>query len=99
MICDGGGPFRVPVEACRDLGADFVIAVDIPAFEETRFSTGPGHDPAQQHHRPPAPEPVRLRDGRLRDPAGGDRIPLGGFRRGRGVRARGYEARRRPCPN
>ncbi len=40
IICDGGGPFRVPVEACRDLGADFVIAVDIPAFEETRFSTG-----------------------------------------------------------
>ena len=40
MICDGGGPFRVPVEACEDLGADFVIAVDIPAFEETTFSTG-----------------------------------------------------------
>ena len=40
VICDGGGPFRVPVDACRDLGADFVIAVDIPAFEETRFSTG-----------------------------------------------------------
>jgi len=40
MICDGGGPFRVPVEACRDLGADFIIAVDIPAFEETQFSTG-----------------------------------------------------------
>jgi NTE family protein len=40
IICDGGGPFRVPVDACRDLGADFVIAVDIPAFEESRFSTG-----------------------------------------------------------
>ena len=40
MICDGGGPFRVPVEACRDLGANFVIAVDIPAYEETSFSTG-----------------------------------------------------------
>ncbi|MBU2499826.1 MAG: patatin-like phospholipase family protein [bacterium] len=40
IICDGGGPFRVPVEACRDLGADVVIAVDIPAFEETTFSTG-----------------------------------------------------------
>jgi len=40
MICDGGGPFRVPVEACRDLGADIVIAVDIPAYEETSFSTG-----------------------------------------------------------
>ncbi len=40
MICDGGGPFRLPVEACRGLGADFVIGVDIPAFEETKFSTG-----------------------------------------------------------
>jgi NTE family protein len=40
MICDGGGPFRVPVEACQDLGANFVIAVDIPAYEETSFSTG-----------------------------------------------------------
>jgi len=40
MICDGGGPFRVPVDACRELGCDFVIAVDIPAFEETSFSTG-----------------------------------------------------------
>ncbi len=40
MICDGGGPFRVPVDACEDMGANFVIAVDIPAFEETSFSTG-----------------------------------------------------------
>jgi NTE family protein len=40
IICDGGCPFRVPVEACRDLGAEFIIAVDIPAFEETHFSTG-----------------------------------------------------------
>jgi NTE family protein len=40
MICDGGGPFRVPVEACEDFGAELVIAVDIPAFEETQFSTG-----------------------------------------------------------
>ncbi|RKZ20116.1 hypothetical protein DRQ50_00360 [bacterium] len=40
MIVDGGGPFRVPVDACRDLGADIVVAVDIPAFEETRFGTG-----------------------------------------------------------
>jgi NTE family protein len=40
VICDGGGPFRVPVEACRDLGATFVIAVDIPAFEDTHFATG-----------------------------------------------------------
>jgi len=40
MICDGGGPFRVPVEACEDLGAEVIIAVDIPAFEETHFSTG-----------------------------------------------------------
>jgi NTE family protein len=40
LICDGGGPFRVPVDACRDFGADFVLAVDIPAFEETAFGTG-----------------------------------------------------------
>lgn len=40
VICDGGGPFRVPVEACRDLGANFIIAVDIPAFEDTHFNTG-----------------------------------------------------------
>jgi len=40
IVCDGGGPYRVPVEACRDLGADFIIAVDIPAFEETGFHTG-----------------------------------------------------------
>jgi NTE family protein len=40
MIVDGGGPYRCPVESCRDLGADLVVAVDIPAFEETRFNTG-----------------------------------------------------------
>ncbi|MBE0566268.1 MAG: patatin-like phospholipase family protein [Krumholzibacteria bacterium] len=40
VICDGGGPYRCPVEACRDLGADLVIAVDIPSFENTNFNTG-----------------------------------------------------------
>lgn len=40
VICDGGGPFRCPVESCRDLGADLVVAVDIPAFEDTHFATG-----------------------------------------------------------
>lgn len=40
MICDGGGPFRVPVDACQDLGSEVTIAVDIPAFEETTFNTG-----------------------------------------------------------
>ncbi|MFT5233211.1 MAG: NTE family protein [Candidatus Krumholzibacteriia bacterium] len=40
LLCDGGGPFRVPVEACHELGADIVVAIDIPAFEETQFSTG-----------------------------------------------------------
>ncbi len=39
-IIDGGGPYRVPIEACRALGADVVIAVSIPAFEELKFSTG-----------------------------------------------------------
>jgi NTE family protein len=40
QIVDGGGPYRVPVEACRELGADVVVAVDIPAFEENKFNTG-----------------------------------------------------------
>ncbi|HPF71053.1 MAG TPA: patatin-like phospholipase family protein [Candidatus Krumholzibacteria bacterium] len=40
VICDGGGPYRCPVEAVRDLGAELVVAVDIPAFEDTHFSTG-----------------------------------------------------------
>jgi NTE family protein len=40
VIIDGGGPFRVPVQACRDLGADLVVAVDIPAFQETKYGTG-----------------------------------------------------------
>lgn len=40
VIVDGGGPYRVPIAACSDLGAGFIIAVDIPAFEETKFSTG-----------------------------------------------------------
>jgi len=40
LICDGGGPFRVPVETCRELGADVVIAVDIPAYDDSDFSTG-----------------------------------------------------------
>jgi len=40
VIVDGGGPFRVPVEACRDLGADFVVAVDIPGYQETNLRNG-----------------------------------------------------------
>ncbi len=40
VICDGGGPFRVPVEACRDLGAEVIIAVDIPAFDDIQLGTG-----------------------------------------------------------
>lgn len=42
LICDGGAPFRVPVETCREMGADFVIAVDIPAFknDKAEFKTG-----------------------------------------------------------
>lgn len=40
VIVDGGGPFRVPVEACRALGADFVIAVDIPGYQETSLRNG-----------------------------------------------------------
>lgn len=40
VICDGGGPYRTPVDACRALGADVVIAVDIPSFQEPRLRTG-----------------------------------------------------------
>jgi len=40
VICDGGGPFRTPVEACRALGADFVVAVDIPGYQEPHLRTG-----------------------------------------------------------
>lgn len=40
MIVDGGGPYRVPVDACRAMGADLVLAVDIPAFEQTKYATG-----------------------------------------------------------
>lgn len=40
VIVDGGGPYRVPVEACRDLGADFVVAVDIPGYQEANLRSG-----------------------------------------------------------
>jgi NTE family protein len=34
MLTDGGGSYRVPITDCRRLGADFVLAVDIPTFEK-----------------------------------------------------------------
>jgi NTE family protein len=40
MLVDGGGAFRVPVDVCRLLGADIVVAVDIPAFEQEKYGTG-----------------------------------------------------------
>jgi len=42
LLVDGGGPYRVPVSVCRDLGAEFVLAVDIPSFSPARdeFKTG-----------------------------------------------------------
>ena len=40
LIVDGGGPYRVPVEAVRELSADFVVAVDIPSYLEPRLRTG-----------------------------------------------------------
>jgi len=33
LLIDGGGSYRVPISDCRGLGADFVLAVDIPTFE------------------------------------------------------------------
>ena len=42
LLVDGGGPARVPVDVCRQLGPDFVIAIDIPSFapEEPEYKTG-----------------------------------------------------------
>ena len=42
LLVDGGGPYRVPVGVCSDLGADFILAVDIPSFwpEKDEFKTG-----------------------------------------------------------
>ena len=42
LIVDGGAPYRVPVEPCRELGADVVVGVDIPSFEPSRgrYRTG-----------------------------------------------------------
>ena len=34
QLVDGGGSYRVPVCDCRELGAEFVIAVDIPSFSD-----------------------------------------------------------------
>ncbi len=42
FIVDGGVLFRIPIRTCREMGADFVIAVDLPAFEpeKTEWNTG-----------------------------------------------------------
>ena len=42
LLIDGGGPYRVPVRVCHELGAEFVIAVDIPSFSPNKdeFKTG-----------------------------------------------------------
>ncbi len=40
VLVDGGGPYRVPVEACRSLGAEFVVAVDIPAYHDSKLNNG-----------------------------------------------------------
>ena len=42
LLVDGGGPARVPVDVCRSLGPDFVIAVNIPSFdpEKGHYRTG-----------------------------------------------------------
>ncbi len=33
LIVDGGAPFHVPINTCRELGADMVVAVDIPIYQ------------------------------------------------------------------
>lgn len=42
LLIDGGGAYRVPVGVCRTLGADFVMATDIPSFtsEKANYKTG-----------------------------------------------------------
>lgn len=42
LLIDGGGAYRVPVSVCRSLGADFVLAADIPSFapEKEDYKTG-----------------------------------------------------------
>lgn len=42
LIVDAGAPFRVPVNTCRELGADVVIGVTIPGFtsERSTYRTG-----------------------------------------------------------
>lgn len=42
QIVDAGAPFRVPVNTCRELGADVVIGITIPSFSSPRpeYRTG-----------------------------------------------------------
>ncbi len=42
LLVDGGGPYRVPVTVARNLGADFVMAIDIPSFApaKEKYKTG-----------------------------------------------------------
>ncbi|MFO7652848.1 MAG: patatin-like phospholipase family protein [Candidatus Krumholzibacteriia bacterium] len=98
LICDGGGPYRVPVEACRALGADVVVAVDIPAFDSTRFSTGldlilRSNAVARQrlNHFVCATADVVIR------PSVGQ-FHWADFRQGTACRARGYAAARDAIP-
>jgi NTE family protein len=42
LLIDGGGAYRVPVGICRQLGADLVLALDIPTFapEKAEYRRG-----------------------------------------------------------
>lgn len=42
LLIDGGAPYRVPVEICKKMGADIVIAVNIPSYapEKTEYGSG-----------------------------------------------------------
>lgn len=44
LVVDGGGAFRVPLNTCRDMGADVVVAVDIPGFEAAKAEYRTGMD-------------------------------------------------------
>jgi len=48
QIVDAGAPFRVPVNTCRELGADVVIGITIPGFTSSRATYRTGLAMAQR---------------------------------------------------
>ncbi len=44
LVVDGGAPFHVPINTCRELGADVAVAVDIPIYQPPNPSYRTGLD-------------------------------------------------------